>query len=156
MQKLSTYYWVRIGVMVLSFFAVLYMIWKLNQFGPDDLTMILCPTRVASITTSDGQGIVQDEMKWYRRANGNLEELDPVAVEKWFGKNCKIEIEPVKKVDSSTVVFVVAFVNGPPETLYNAGEGLFRWKNKTFKSTQLEAAIASLKNLPIHVRPTSR
>lgn len=155
-RDLSAYFWVRIGVMVLSFFAVVGLIYKLNQFSPSDLTLILCPTRVSAINTADGKGIVQDGMRWYRRNNGNLEELDPVAVEKWFGKNCKVAIEPVSKAESTGVLFVVNFISGPPETLYVAGDGLFRWQNRTFKSQQLEEAMNSLKDLPLFLRPTSR
>lgn len=155
-NDLSAYFWVRIGVMVVSFFAVVGLIYKLNQFSPSDLTLILCPTRVSAINTADGKGIVQEGMRWYRRNNGNLEELDPVAVEKWFGKHCKVAIEPVAKADSTGVLFVVNFVSGPPETLYMAGEGLFRWQNRTFKSVQLEEALNSLKDLPLYLRPTSR
>jgi len=155
-KEITTYFWVRVGVMFASLVAVLFSIWKLNQFGPEDLTMVLCPTRVSSIATADGQGIVQEGMKWYRRKNGNLEELDPVAVEKWFAKNCRINIEPHKKAEAAGVVFVASFVNGPPETLYMAGEGLFRWKDKTFKSKHLEDAMSSMKDLPIFLRPTSR
>ncbi len=154
--NLSTYFWVRIGVMMVSFFAVVGLIYKLNQFSPSDLTLILCPTRVSAIHTAEGKGIVQDGMRWYRRNNGNLEELDPVAVEKWFGKHCKVEIEPVKMADSSGVLAVVNFISGPPETLYIAGDGLFRWKNRTFKSQQLQDAFNSLNNLPLFLRPASR
>ena len=156
MPKLNTYFWIRIGVMALSFVAVIFMIWKLNQFSPADLTLVLCPTRVTAISTADGGGIVQEKMNWYRKVNGNLEELDPIAVEKWFGKYCKLEIEPQKKVEPGSVAFVVSFVNGNPETLYNAGEGTFRWGDRTFKSKKLEEAIASLKQLPLHLRPGIR
>lgn len=155
-NTLTNYFWARIAVMVASFFAVIGMIYKFNQFSPSDLTLILCPTRVSAINTVDGKGIVQEGMRWYRRNNGNLEELDPVAVEKWFGKHCKVGIEPVQKADSTGVLFVVNFISGPPETLYMAGDGLFRWKNRTFKSQQLQDALNSLKDLPLYLRPTSR
>lgn len=155
-KELSTYFWVRIGVMIVSFFAVVGLIYKLNQFSPSDLTLILCPTRVSAINTADGKGIVQEGMRWYRRNNGNLEELDPVAVEKWFGRHCKIGIEPVQKAESTGVLFVVNFISGPPETLYMAGDGLFRWQNRTFKSQQLEDALRTLQDLPLFLRPTSR
>src|SRR5690606_20417479 len=109
----------------------------------------LCVTRIKALTMVDGFAVVQDGLDWYRRAGQHMGELDPIAVEKWFGANCRIKVKPAEATEASQAFVTVSFVSGEPQTLAKVGPGVYSWMGQVFTSPEFEAAIKSLAELPI-------
>lgn len=110
-----------------------------------------CRTRVKSLLAApQGPQVVQEGLKWFRQSQKSAE-LDTVAVEKWFGQNCSLKIEPLEtpaEASGFAPALVIGFIKGPNGQFERSTQGIYRWGKKLFRSTQLDAAIQGLKFLP--------
>ena len=144
--------------MCCGFVGTVFAIRSLNQFKkstPDRDSVNICPTRVTSITLPDGWTLVQDGLAWYRKINDVMEELDPIAVEKWFGAHCIMTAEDLQPADVAGITrMTLTFVNGSVQTLEELSGGKFKWINQGFSSTELKEALDELPALPIRLRPS--
>lgn len=159
-------YWFRVVVMIFAFVGVLTVMRHLNQAatqrssaplveiftgpaqaGSNGKNIDLCPTRVSEVQVLGGPMIFQKGMKWMSRTGADEAELDQIAMEKWFGKNCLLEIEPVDEVKDPQPMMKVAFISGSPQSLLASADG-FVWMGRKFKSEQLETALKELANIP--------
>ena len=111
-----------------------------------------CETRVKSIETANGFKMTQSRMRWMQE-KPIQKELDGLAVEKWFGQNCKVPIElaevrPTNVEFQSPAAMSVEFIQGGTADFIKAGMGAIRFKNRTFTSPELQQAIKDLEQLP--------
>jgi hypothetical protein len=157
-MKVNFWYWLRAFIMVCALIVTIFIIRKLDRTSPSadpSATINLCPTRVTAIAQSEGTTVVQDGLAWFRKVNGGMEELDPIAVEKWFGRNCRVKADFAEGAPTSGApVATVAFVSGPPQVLLVTGEGIYSWMGRAFRSTELQEALKDLKALPLRLRPS--
>ncbi len=157
-MKVNFWYWLRAFIMVCALIVTIFIIRKLDRTRPahdDSATINLCPTRVTAISQNSGTTVVQDGLAWFRKINGGMEELDPIAVEKWFGRNCKVKVEFEKDAAvSGAPVATLAFVSGPPQVLIVSAAGIYSWMGQAFRSQELEGALKDLKDLPLRLRPS--
>ena len=157
-MKVGFWYWLRAFIMTCGLVGSVIAIRKLDRTRPkmdDSASINLCPTRVTAISEHEGASIVQEGLTWYRKVNGGLEELDPIAVEKWFGRNCRIQAEfDANGATAGTPLATVAFVSGPPQVLLVTGDGMFSWMGRAFRSEELKEALKGLSDLPLRLRPS--
>ena len=78
-------------------------------------------------------------------------ELDFIAVEKWFGRNCSVRAE-ITQVDGATLanfkpVIFVKFIDEKVEALGRNEGGTYIWQGKAFKSAELDQALTELGQL---------
>lgn len=108
-----------------------------------------CDTRVKSLTREGEPTLLQQKLKWLWD-DGKRYELNFVAVEKWFGRYCRVRVERVSPavLESPRAAMVVEFIKGGVETLYRSANGYFSWKGEAFKSEELEKALQELSQLP--------
>lgn len=151
-QKVGVYFWVRVVVMCAALVAVIAIMFKLNS--PKSHELNLCPTRVSSVSLIGSLAIIQDGMTWFRAAQGERKELDQVAVEKWFGLHCMIDIEAVKGPAPSDMnpLITFAYVSGSPVTLQRSGD-IFMLHGQYFRSNELTEALKELESLPVKPKP---
>jgi len=151
-QKLGIYFWVRVAVMCAALVAVVLIMFKLNT--PDSAEFNICPTRVTSIALIGDSALMQDGLTWYRLKNGQRQELDQVAVEKWFSANCKVAIEAVSgEAPKETHPWAtIAYVSGSPITLQRA-DSIFMSNERYFRSEHLIQAMSQLQALPEAKKP---
>lgn len=158
-MRVNRWYWIRAGIMTLAFIGSVLAIRHLDLTrssgeGRKD-SVNLCPTRVKQIHVKGGISVVQDGMAWYRKTNGRMEELDPIAVERWFGSHCVVDADPAEAPTGSGEEFAtLAFVAGPPQILFSTGAGVFTWMDRAFTSAELTEALKNLPELPIRLRPS--
>jgi hypothetical protein len=141
--------------MVLALAGILTLMKKLNMpgaLGGGD-SVDICPTRVSSVSLIGRFAIVQDGMTWYRTGNGQRTELDPVAVEKWFGEYCQVSARKVPANDAAAPLLTLAYVSGLPLTLMVNAEGVFTFNRSHFQSAELAQAITALEHLPSAAKP---
>ncbi|MGE0525660.1 MAG: hypothetical protein AB7G93_11365 [Bdellovibrionales bacterium] len=168
---MGIYYWIRVIIMIGVFAAVVIIMRQLDTprspspgflsffTGDDDSSSryTMCPTRVSRVEVASGQVVFEEDMRWYSMKQGKekeIVELDPVAVEKWFGLNCKVKGEPATEPGGEfQTVAQFSFVSGTPQALLRAPSGEFQWNGSTFHSSQLEEALDRLLNLPIRRIP---
>ena len=160
--KLGVYFWVRVAVMIVALVGVLSLMSRLRggSGGTADLVpavsagfLRLCPTRVASVSLIGKTAVFQDGLKWFRTGSatggGERQELDGVAVEKWFSSYCSIPIEEAAAPGpGSQPLLTLAYVSGLPMTLSLSPDGVFSWKDRSFRSPKLNEALQSLNELP--------
>lgn len=107
-----------------------------------------CDTRVQELELPGGVVVRQVKMKWMAIEASETRALADLMVEKWFGQHCTVNVEAVAGTPAGEVSFqpymTVKFIKGEPVTLMRSADGLFRWKNEMFRSTELENAIAEL------------
>jgi hypothetical protein len=158
---MSIRYWLRAAVLCAAFGLAVWTIQSLNQKGlsPQLAAAIgaiptvnsqvnLCETRVQGLKTADGTDLHEEGFSWVM--NGiQHRQLDPVAVEKWFGYNCTVaaqDLRPVAKEDleAANTVLQVSFIQGGVQFLKQTANGLFIWKKSAFRSSQLDKAIHQL------------
>ncbi len=151
-QKVGIYFWVRVIVMCAALVAVITIMFRLNS--PPSSELNICPTRVSSVAVIGSMALMQDGMTWYRAKGGQREELEPVAVEKWFGLHCKVDIEAVSgPAPKETHPWVtLAYVSGVPKTVQRA-EDIYMWDGRYFRSTELTQAMTELESLPSAKKP---
>lgn len=153
-QEIGIYYWARVGVMICSLLGVLYIMNHLNlghDTSPSSVT--LCPTRVSSVAVIGKAALMQDGLQWYRTQDGQREELDPVAVEKWFSQYCTIAAEPASKPESAQPWITWAYVSGSPKTVQQATDGVYVFEGRAFRAPALMQAVQDLENLPKVTKP---
>jgi hypothetical protein len=158
-MKVNKWLWIRVACMSVGFVGAVHVIRTYNQFGPGKTfattSVNLCPTRVKEISIVNGMSLVQDKMAWYRKHNGQLEELDPIAVEKWFGRHCVVAADPAETpTGSGEQVATIGFITGSPQILFTTNAGIFTWMNQPFTSLELQEALKALPELPIRLRPS--
>jgi hypothetical protein len=161
-------YWVRVVIMIFAFVGVLTVMRQLNSAAKtgssaplveiftgrpqSDNAIDLCPTRITELQLLGGPFFYQSGMKWVMRQNGQVAELDQIAMEKWFSRNCVLETTPIDDVKDPQPIVKVSFVAGVPQTLMSSPDG-FIWMGRKFKSEQLQLALAELTKIP--TRPVS-
>jgi len=155
--QIGIYYWVRVGVMILTLVGVLSVMYRLKPTsflgGSNANSVNLCPTRVASVAMIGRFALIQDGMKWYRAEQGERTELDQIAAEKWFGAHCKVSAEQVESNEGASPLLTLAYVSGSPKTILMSPDGVFTMDQSHFRSLQLVQAITALENLPIATKP---
>lgn len=153
-QKVGIYFWIRVIVMGCTLAAVLIIMYRLNT--PSLRELNVCPTRVSSISVIGSMALIQDGMTWFRTKEGQREELDPIAVEKWFGEHCKVEIESVSGVapKETRPWITFAYIAGSPVTIQQAGD-ILMLNGRYFRSSELTQATAELESLPPVRKPGS-
>lgn len=152
-MKVNFWYWFRAFVMTCGFIGTVIAIKRLDKTSAR--VVDLCPTRVTAIEFPDQVSIQQDGLYWYRKANGRFEEIDPIAVEKWFAQYCRLNVSALGDAGDTSLapVATLAYVSGPPQILGTTGE-LLSFMGKTFKSDSLKAALSDLREAPIRLRPS--
>lgn len=166
---MGTKYWARVFMMCVTLAAVLWAMYFLNRsrkqryYVPpgahvvyrvgDADTIVICPTRVTSLETADGQRVVEEHMKWMRESAGSRQELNAIAVEKWFGSNCSVKIRPGDSGSDFKPVLHLTLVDGQKETLEVGNNGDFRLNGREFVSPQLTEALRKLPSLPAAPKP---
>ena len=159
-------YWVRVGMMILTFTVVVLAMRNLQQTKPEVSPLakmilgtgegqkfILCPTRVTSLETSTGLRVQEREMKWTRATAAGEEELDPIAVEKWFGRNCSVIGKKSETRQGFETVLKLGLVNGENKVLARASSGVYLWEGLQFVSESLDQALRELPDLPTRTSP---
>ncbi len=109
-------------------------------------TLDWCETRVAELELRGGFIVRQVNMKWMGVWGSGTRELGDITIEKWFSRNCKVNIEKVTDEVGADIqpYMTVKFVKGDPVTLMRSVNGFFKWRNEVFRSSELENAIAEL------------
>ena len=155
--KVGIYFWIRVGVMAAALFGVITIMKRLNQpgaLGAGNEAVNLCPTRVSSVSMIGRFAIMQDGLKWYRTGDGGERtELDPVAVEKWFGENCQLSGAKEEASPGGTPLMTLAYVSGLPATILMSADGVFSMNKSHFRSQDLLRAITALEHLPPAAKP---
>lgn len=149
-------YWFRVSMMVVALAVVLVVMNRLNR-GPASpmsrkaslaTTVNICPTRITRLDTGK-VSVFEEGLTWFRHTQGDGQQaLDPVAVEKWFSRNCVL---PAKRVSASADVHTalrISFVSGEPRTLLQSASGEYEWMGLSFSSQQMEHALEELLSLP--------
>ena len=112
-----------------------------------------CETRVSSLEM-EGLRLFQEGLKWFMETDGK-KEADFVSVEKWFGRYCTLDVDPVVleglKLDQFNPLFTISFVKGPQQHVLKSGDGVYLWGNQAFRSPELDEALRSLPDLPQRV-----
>lgn len=153
----------KINLMVVGLVVIIYTSHALSTRGlPSSLGSFLgmgpstnailnvswCDTRVTSIEFEPGQKIFQEGYKWYSQTAGQSPtELNFLAVEKWFAEYCKVKAKNASDVPASGIAAVIEFIDGRREMIKTAGNGLFRWRDRSFESTELEQGLEAGRNL---------
>jgi hypothetical protein len=158
-------YWARVVVMVFAFVGVMTVMRQLNTAakrgsgaplieiltGPRaeiENGLDLCPTRILEMHMIGGPLFFQRNLKWFMRLGALEQELDQIAMEKWFSTNCHIEITPTPSVSGAEPILKITFVSGEPASLMSSPDG-FVWMGRKFKSEQLQRALQELtSNIP--------
>lgn len=157
--KVGFYYWVRVGVMILSLIGSIMLMRKLSKPGAlggvaATDSVDICPTRVSSVSVIGRFAIMQDGMNWYRTGGPEgRTELDPVAVEKWFAANCRVNASKEGTNAGASPLMTLAYVSGLPMTLLVNGDGIFSLNGTHFRSGDLSQGINELENLPPVAKP---
>lgn len=98
----------------------------------------------------DTKSVWQEGMKWMKKGP-KAREVDFIAVEKWFGRNCDLKVRPIEqaseKLTQLTPALKVDFIKGKPMTFYRADNGAFYFRGRTFASEQLGKALKKLGEL---------
>jgi len=112
-----------------------------------------CLTRVVSLVKPQGFKLAQEGRAWIF-STPEEKVLDFVAVEKWFGRYCRVNATGAITMpgEGSKPELFIKFVNGETEVLSITESGLFIWQDKVFSSPELSAALAELPQLPAGVR----
>ncbi|MBX3020653.1 MAG: hypothetical protein KF799_03165 [Bdellovibrionales bacterium] len=160
------FYWFRVGMMVVALAGIIMVMRELNApqypgkktvlarwFGPDENVagVNLCPTRVTRLETGK-VAVFQEGMEWYRTTDAHKEHLDPVAVEKWFSRNCAQQGEKTSASADVKEALKVHFVSGEPQVLLKSASGEFEWMGKPFRSVQMDTAVEELSQLPLSTK----
>lgn len=160
--SLGAYFWVKVTMMMVTLAAVIYTIFTLNNPGTKGIFQLIaemnqpsknrvnvCPTRVSSISVIGKAALFQEDLKWFRTLEGTRQELDPIAVEKWFSEYCAVGSEPAPAPsDNSLPIATFAYVAGLPVTLQQSESGVFTMNGFHFRSQKLVEAIESISTLP--------
>lgn len=113
----------------------------------DDNHLSWCNTRVKSLATKSGIKLEQDGTTWYSIAP-QKKAINNLAMEKWLGKHCKLEIQdsrpptfvPTKDVE----LLSVNFIDGETASFTLTPEGFYFWDGLRFRSKQFKEALDQL------------
>jgi len=155
-MNVNFWFWFRAVAMCLGLVGTITAIRNLNQFKEPEVppgSVNLCTTRITVISTPDGMRVSQEGLTWFRKTADRLEELDPIAVEKWFGRHCVVDAEPAKIDKDAKVAALISFVSGLQTPLVSAN-GVYRWNGHEFTSAELTEALKTLADLPLRLRPS--
>jgi hypothetical protein len=161
---MGTAYWFRAGIMAMALVAVLFVMRRLNQTpgtmglhyfggasrGAKTVAINLCPTRVVRVEFGQ-QVIFEDKMKWYRAPLSDpsaRELLDPVAVEKWFSRNCTFVADKADPSADVHTAMKVSFVSGEPQILLQSAGGDYEWMGHPFHADAMDRGLKDLAELP--------
>ena len=159
--------WVRVGLMVFSLIAVLWVMhYMRSRQMPDGFptlaaptgTFSLCPSRVAWLEVN-GLRIEETSTKWFRHPIGSdkAEELDPIAVEKWLSAFCSALTREISTAtgDGVFVPYVqIGYVAGDPQSLLHSQQGdTYVLQGHHFVSKDLNEALKTLNTLPLAKPP---
>jgi len=134
---------------------------KVIKVAPGSVTTTLdwCDTRVSAIERTGSPTLRQVKLKWMWESTPPLE-LNFIAVEKWFGRHCRVKVERLGPGQfneaSAQPAMLVHFIKGPAETLYRMGSNVFKWRQEIFRSDELDGALKDLELLPDQGSRTSR
>lgn len=154
-MKVNFWFWFRAFVMTCGFIGTVIAIKRLDRTSSPGQFVNLCPTRVTAVEFADQVSIQQDGLSWYRKVDGRLEEVDPIAVEKWFAQYCRVKVPAIGEPGETPAVplATLAYVSGPPQILATTGEVL-SFMGKTFESDTLKKGLSELREIPIRLRPS--
>jgi hypothetical protein len=108
-----------------------------------------CETRVSELESPGVFRLFQKGTQWFLERQGQSREVNPVAVEKWFGRHCSLNVEAAATRSTQlTPGLIVHFINGKDQTFQRDAVGIYRWMDHDFKSPELEAALSYLTQLP--------
>ncbi len=160
---MGAYYWFRVLMMIGSLVAVIWTIRTINERGigragsffvktenPGEVDVQLCPTRVKAVRQAGNVSVVERAMEWFREDSDKPRKLNPVAVEKWFGENCKVKgkISTPSTLAGFQPAATFEYVSGAPEILLANPAGVFLWQGLMFESEELSRALQGLPALP--------
>ncbi|MGE0763052.1 MAG: hypothetical protein AB7N80_07225 [Bdellovibrionales bacterium] len=169
-MKLSVSYIVKLNFLVLGLLGVIFAMYKIQSGAVSDaINMMMgvkaaeappppgtivtqmdwCDTRVRSLGRPGKPTLRQEKLKWLWQADPTLE-LNFIAVEKWFGRYCRVKIERLDpdQLANAAPVLVVEFIKGAPETLLRSVAGVYKWRQEIFRSQELDQALEALEKLP--------
>lgn len=141
-------YWFRVVIMVITLVAVILLMRNLNQEKKPStaVSVTLCPTRVQLVEiAADGSVLQQKGTKWIRNSS---QELDPIAVEKWFSALCSISAEPGASGEGFQPAIRLTYITGESQMVLRAPSGEFQTGDIKFNSKDLEDALAAFRTLP--------
>ena len=158
---------------VLTIFAI-YMVQTrglpapiLNVFGIDagkrssTYRQSWCDTRVSALIRPNEFKLEQEGMKWIGD-DGEPRELNFIAVEKWFGRNCAVRAQvaesPISLEEKSEFIpaLFVKFITGEVTSLRRSADGRYIWRDRVFRSPKLDQALGELEELvPLKKEPTA-
>ncbi len=106
-----------------------------------------CETRVKSLTTKSGIKIEQEGKDWFTMVP-QKKAIDSVAMEKWLGQYCNLEItdsRPPTFVPTKDVEMLsVGFINGETQKFTLTPEGFYFWDGLRFRSQHFKEAMDKL------------
>lgn len=160
---MGTMYWVRVGFMLITLAVVISTMRYMQTSKPttspiakfimggesDGQKLVLCPTRVTWIETTSGMRVQQDDMRWTRVIADHHDELNTIAVEKWFGRNCSLKALKTTGGEGFTPILKVGYVSGETATLERAPTGEYLWQGEKYISDGLDGALRTLAELPV-------
>lgn len=153
--------------LMIALSATLYAVTLLNTGHMNDFWISLglgkanqslnwCRERVVKISGTNDAGtwtLFEEKQEWLIGKNSDpVQKLDYLEVEKWFAKNCIINIEIYKNIsilDMAILPFGVAHFNdGTNAKIISLGnEGVYQINEVIFKSKDWTQALEDLKNL---------
>lgn len=148
---------IKINFMLLGLFVVGYGIftlrnngspeWLQTLVGTDQASSItLCDTRIVGLIKPNQYRISQNGRKWIKEGSSTVE-LNFLDMERWFGANCKVSasnIAPHHTKELIKPIYLFKFVDGAALPIYQGPDGSYIWKNQSFRSTKLDAALQEL------------
>ena len=159
---------VKVNFLILSLVLVVYLILHMRNSGlPSTVQDVFgisphlatvssqskqltwCETRIKSMETKSFR-IYQDRLKWFSSGYSS-KKINDLSVEKWFVKNCSLDIEPIDKntvkYENPQTALVVNFIKGTAERLFRLEPDIYSWKGQIFRSPQLSSALSQLEQL---------
>ena len=149
LMRMGKMYWTRLVMMVITLVAVLWLMHNLSSDSKRSENVTLCPSRVklAEIAT-DGVRLQQEGTKWIRNSTGINQELDSIAVEKWFSMLCSISSQATASGSGFQPVLSLSYVTGETQLVLRAPTGEFQLRDIKFNSKDLEDALSAFRTLP--------
>ena len=156
---------IKVNFLILGLGLVIYIMFQIKNSGlpPTALNLMgiqapskivrhnkdlmWCQTRVQSMEKPKSFKIYQDKLKWFTSGQ-SPQEIDFITVEKWFGQNCSLKVEPLPKetIDPKNIqtALIINFIKGTTEHLFKLEPNVYAWKGQVFRSPQMESALNQL------------
>jgi hypothetical protein len=161
---------IRLNFLFLGLLIVGYSLYHLKTFGAPTWFsaftgesvstksyITLCETRVSGFIKPNAYKISQEGRKWLKD-DGSHREIDFLSMERWFGANCKIQVEDLKTAGLSPTgepSLFVQFITNNSAPLFQTPGGAYVWQGKQFYSKALDQALLQLDQLPTRPAPSS-